>query len=436
MSEPLTAPDESATTKSLARPQWKRDTALFLSGQAISLFGSMIVQYAVMWYLTLTTQNGTVIGLSMVFGFLPQALISIFGGVWADRHNRKLLIMGADAVIALTTLGLAAAMLSGVTDLWLIFGAMAIRSAGAGIQSPAVGALVPQLVPPDKLLTINGIHQSIQSGMMLAAPPLAALLYTSIPIGAVFLVDVVTAAIGIGILALVPIQKVIRSTERGGYFVDLTEGISYVRRHAVVRWTLTLFAVVMVLAAAPSALTPLMMVRTFGGSEIELMVLELCFSVGMMLAGATVGMWGKKVDRTLSILISCAVFGALSIGMGFATNVIVFYGLMFVVGLAVVAFSTPLTTLLQETVEPERQGRVFGVLGIVQALAIPLGMAAFGPLADAYSVEIVLVAAGALTVLATTLAFVLPAGRRATQQARQYAAASPTSETDSPALTP
>ena len=82
------------------RPGWRRDTGLFLTGQSVSLFGSMLVQYAVMWYLTLTTKDGAVLALSTVFGFLPQAIVSIFAGVWADRTNRKWLIMGADAAIA------------------------------------------------------------------------------------------------------------------------------------------------------------------------------------------------------------------------------------------------------------------------------------------------------------------------------------------------
>jgi len=141
------------------RPGWRRDITLFLTGQTVSLFGSMLVQYAVMWYLTLTTKDGTVLALSTVFGFLPQAIISIFGGVWADRHNRKLLIIGADASIALATATLAILMFLGNRDLWLIYAALSVRSAGAGIQTPAVGALLPQIVPADRLLRINGINQ-------------------------------------------------------------------------------------------------------------------------------------------------------------------------------------------------------------------------------------------------------------------------------------
>lgn len=401
-------------------PTWKRKLTLFLAGQSVSLFGSMLVQYAVMWYLTLTTKEGTVVALSTVFGFLPQAIISIFGGVWADRHNRKLLIMGADAAIALATLSLALIMMSGNHDLWLIYLVLAVRSAGAGIQTPAVGALLPQIVPADKLLAINGLNQSIQAGMMLIGPAVAAILYANFPIETIFFVDVGTALIGISLMALIPVPTVERSEAAVGYFADLTEGTKYVTSHPLVRWLLGLNAVVMVLAAAPSFLTPLMVARSFGEEVWKLTVLELSFSIGMLLAGATIGSWGKRFSRIGLILGASIGFGVLGIGMGLSTNLWVFFGFMFLVGLTVPAFSTPIMTVLQETVEPERQGRVFGFFGIITAIAMPLGMAIFGPFADIYSVEAVLIAAGVATIVIALLAIGLPAGRRALAQAKSH----------------
>lgn len=413
-------PGEPESTGDAAFPRWRRDTTLFLTGQTVSLFGSMLVQYAVMWYITLETRNGTLLALSTVFGFLPQAIVSVFGGVWADRHNRKLLVMGADAAIALATLVLAIVMLSGTTNIWLIFVAMAVRSAGAGIQTPAVGALIPQLVPPTQLLRINGLNQSIQAGMMIVSPPVAALLYAHFPIERIFFVDVVTAVIGIGLLALIPVGMVKRSTEGepAGYMTDLVEGVRYVSGHRLLRWILGLSAVIMILTAAPSALTPLMLVRTFGDEVWKLTVLELAFSVGMLLAGATIGIWGARFPRLQLILVSSLAFGALTIAMGLSQWLWVFYVFMFLVGVAVPAFSTPMMTILQELVEPERQGRVFGFLGIIMSLSIPLGMAIFGPLADVWTVETVLVLAGAVALVATTFAIAVPAGRAALARSR------------------
>lgn len=412
--------EESVTTVE-ERPGWRRDITLFLTGQTVSLFGSMLVQYAVMWYLTLTTKDGTVLALSTVFGFLPQAIISIFGGVWADRHNRKLLIIGADASIALATATLAILMFLGNRDLWLIYVALAVRSAGAGIQTPAVGALLPQIVPAHRLLSINGINQSIQAGMMLIAPAIAALLYATLPLYWILGVDVVTAAIGIGFMTLIPVTKVVRSEAvPTGYFSDLSAGFRYTITHPLIRWLLGLYAVVMVLAAAPSFLTPLMVARSFGEEVWKLTVLELSFSIGMMLAGATIGAWGKRFSRIGLIVGASIGFGVLSIGMGLSSNLWVFFGFMFLTGVAVPVFSTPSMTVLQETVEPERQGRVFGFFGIVSATAMPVGMAAFGPLANLRSVEFVLIMAGLITLVVAAIALLLPSGRRAMRAARDH----------------
>lgn len=404
------------------RPGWRRDVTIFLSGQTISLFGSMLVQYAVMWHLTLETKSGGVMALYAVFGFLPQAVVSIFGGVWADRLDRKKLIIGADATIAVVTLALAMFMAAGATDLWLIFAAIAIRSAGAGIQMPAVAALLPQIVPADKLMRVNGINGTIQSAMMLVAPAAAAAVYASMSIVAVFYIDVVTAVIGIGLLLLVTVPRLVRThEEKLSYFGDLVGGVKYVVTHAFVRWILVLYAVVFVLIVAPSFLTPLMIVRTFGEEVWKLTVNELAFSIGMVLGGAAVAAWAGKWNRVRMILISTLVFGVISIGLGLSTNLWVFFAFMFLLGLSVPAFSTPSYTVLQETVEPEMQGRVFGFVGIVMALSMPFGMAVFGPLADTFSVESLLIWSGVALLLVVALALAVPGGRRSMRAANEHA---------------
>lgn len=413
--------DMTEETLTETRPGWRREVTIFLTGQTVSLFGSMLVQYAVMWHLTLETKSGGVMALYAVFGFLPQAVISIFGGVWADRLDRKKLIIGADATIAVVTLALAMFMAAGATDLWLIFVAIAIRSAGAGIQMPAVAALLPQIVPADKLMRVNGINGTIQSAMMLVAPAAAAAVYASMSIVAVFYIDVVTAVIGIGLLLLVTVPRLVRSDEKLSYFGDLVGGVKYIVTHAFVRWILVLYAVVFVLIVAPSFLTPLMIVRTFGEEVWKLTVNELAFSIGMVLGGAAVAAWAGKWNRVRMILISTLVFGVISIGLGLSTNLWVFFAFMFLLGLSVPAFSTPSYTVLQETVEPDMQGRVFGFVGIVMALSMPFGMAVFGPLADTFSVESLLIWAGVALLLVVALALAVPGGRRSMRAANEHA---------------
>lgn len=415
-------------------PGWARRVGLFLTAQTISVFGSFLVQYAIMWHLTLTTKSGGVLALAAIFGFLPQAIVSIFAGVWADRVNRKIMIIAADASIAVATLGLALLMLSGVKDLWLIFLVMAVRSVGAGVQMPAVSAVIPQLVPADKLMRINGINSSIQSVTGLLAPVAAAAVYANMSIVPIFFIDVVTAIIGISIFSFirVPSLERVSAEDKPSYFADLKDGMNYIFTHDLVRWVMGIFAVVFVLAVAPSNLSPLFIARNFGSEVWKLTVAEVLFSIGMALGGVALATFASKVNKISLIIATSISFGFLSIAMGLSPNLVVFYALFFVIGLIVPSFFTSAMTTLQETVEPERQGRVFGFVGIVISVAMPLGMSVLGPLADVFPVENLLVASGIAMIIAVGLAVSLPAGRRAVAAARASTKISSQTPADQP----
>ena len=409
-------PDSSAQSGVTAEmPGWKQRVSIFLVGQTISTFGSLLVQYALLWHLTLTTKSGVVLALAAVFGFLPQAIVSIFAGVWADRMNRKVMIILSDSAIALATLGLAFVMLSGTDDLWLIFLVMAVRSVGAGVQMPAISALLPQIVPTDKLLRVNGINSSVQSSLLIFAPVAAAGIYATVSLSAILFIDAVTAVIGLSMLVAVSVPTLSRAAdkEKPSYFTDLRDGFTYIFGNNLVRWVITIYSIVFLFLVAPSNLFPLMLVRSFDANVWLLTVFELAFGLGMVAGGAMIAVFATKVDRLGMIVGTSIFFGVLNVGLGFTTNVIVFYAVIFLMGLAVPAFSTSAMTLLQETVEPDRQGRVFGFLGIIMAVAMPLGMAILGPLADVVPVETLVVVSGILTMAIVSIAVVLPAGKRA-----------------------
>jgi DHA3 family macrolide efflux protein-like MFS transporter len=166
-----------------------------------------------------------------------------------------------------------------------------------------------------------------------------------------------------------------------------------------------------------------MVARNFGAEVWKLTVLEICFGVGMAIGGGLMAIFAKKANRISMIIGTSILFGILAVGLGFTTNLIVFYVLFFIIGLLVPAFFTSAMTLLQETVEPERQGRVFGFVGIVISVAMPIGMSILGPLADVIRVEHLMVAAGSAMVVVALIALLLPSGRRAIEAA--HASSSP-----------
>lgn len=408
--------DANAEPTTTTMPHWKRHVTVFLSGQVVSMFGSMLVQYVIMWHLTLTTKSGVVMTLAIVIGMLPEAIVSIFGGVWADRLNRKRLIIMADTTIAIATLILATVMITGYQELWIILLVMGIRSFFAGIQRPAAAALLPQLTPPDQLLRINGLFQGLMAGMMLLAPAAGAAVYALWGVVPVFFVDAATALIGVGLLLLVPV-KTIRTGAATTYFGDLRDGLRYTFSHGLIRWSLGVLAVVMILGAAPSFLTPLMIARTFGEEVWMLTANEIAFSLGMFAGSGLIAVLAPKLRRLVLVMVSMAIlFGVFNIGLGLSPNIWVFLGFMLLTGLAIPALSTPMTTLFQLKTDPDYIGRVFGLVGVVMSLAMPLGMLVFGPLADAVQIELLMVVAGIATFVVIGIAVVLPSGRRAIRE--------------------
>ena len=377
---------------------WQRRTVLFLSGQTVSLFGSSLVQFAIIWYITLQTRSGIMMTLSTLCAFLPQIVLSLFSGVWADRYNRKLLIIFGDALIASFTLALAIIFLLGYREMWLLFVITGIRSVGAGIQGPAVGAFLPQLVPQDKLMRVNGYNSSIQHLVMLLSPAASGAILTWFTIDIIFFIDVVTAAAAILILLLLRVPKHVaeKSPDVRGYFSDMAEGLRYIAKTKWVKWLLLFYGAFMFLVTPAAFLTPLLIARSYGEEYWRLTANELLFSGGAVLGGFIIGAWGGFRRRTLTLSLSCLMFGVFTAALGLSGSFIVYLLFIFLTGLAMPFFNTTGTVLLQEKVPLSMQGRVFGIIGMLVSSAMPLAMVLFGPLGDIVSIELLLVLTGVL----------------------------------------
>lgn len=378
---------------------WKKNTILFLTSQTISLFGSMLVQYAIMWHITLKTQSGSMMTISIICGFLPTFFLSPFAGVWADRYNRKMLIILSDSLIAIATLILAILFFKGYNAIWMLFIASAVRAVGSGIQTPAIGAFLPQIVPEDKLTKVNATNGSIQSLVMLISPMLSGALLTKASIEAIFFIDVITAAIAILILILflhVPSHAKALNEQTTSYFTDMKEGFNYIKNHGYVKRFFLFCAVFNILVSPAAFLTPLQVTRTFGNEVWRLTAIEITFSIGMMLGGIVMVSWGGFKNRIHTMILSSFFIGVCTVALGVITNFWVYISFMALFGVIIPVFNTPSTVLLQEKVEEDFLGRVFSVLGMISSIMMPLGMLVFGPLSDIIRIEWLLRGTGIL----------------------------------------
>ncbi|MBM7587494.1 DHA3 family macrolide efflux protein-like MFS transporter [Bacillus pakistanensis] len=328
------------------------------------------------------------ITISTICGFLPQIAISLFAGVWIDRYNRKKMIMLADGMVAGATLVLALLFLTGFHHIVLLFIVLLIRSAGTGIQTPAVNALIPQIVPKDKLMKVNGLNSSITSLIMFLSPGASGAILSITTIETTFLIDVITAIIGISIMLTIAVPThSAKESEHKSKLYDIKQGFVYLKENTFIKRLLIFLIIVMILISPSAFLTPLMVSRSFGAEVWKLTASEMTFSAGAAVGGIVIAAWGGFRNRMHTTTLACTLYGLLMVGLGVAPVFLVYLLFNFLIGITMPCFNAPITVLLQEKVEPSMHGRMFSLVQISNSCALPLGMVLFGPLADIVKVE-------------------------------------------------
>ena len=376
---------------------WQRRVILFLTSQCITLFGSTLVQMALVWYAAMETASGGWVAAFSVCAYLPQFLISFPGGVWADRSPRKILIMGADVLIALATLAMMLAIphISSGTSLLLgLLGMSAIRSLGAGIQTPAVNAVIPRMVPEKQLMRYNGINAAMQSVVNFAAPAVAGAVFAVSSLRAMLLIDLITAVMGNLLLACLTLPGQRTVTEKKDFRCEMKKGIKYTFSDRFLRGLLLIYGLLTFFCVPAGYLSGLFVRREFGGTYWYLTAAEVVGFAGMTAGGIAMGIWGGFKRRETTLRAGLFAFGLFGAGMGLSGNFALYLGLMFCYGMALTMAQTALTTMVQEKSDSSMEGRVFGLLGTMYAGFLPLGMAVFGPLADVISLRCMMVGTG------------------------------------------
>lgn len=389
-------------------PQPTRSLRPFLilwTGQAFSLLGSQLVQFALIWWLTQETGSATVLALASLVGLLPQVVLGPFVGPLVDRWNRRWTMILADAVVALATLGLATLFWLGQVEIWHVYIALFVRALGGTFHGPAMSASVSLIVPEEHLTRVQGFNQILNGGLNIVSAPLGALLLQLLPIQGVLLVDMVTAAIAITTVAVVhvPQPRHEAPTEpgaRGGqYWRDLQAGFRYVLGWRGLLILMGLAMMINLMMVPSVSFMPLLVTDHFRGTAWHLSAMEAGLGVGVIVGGLLLGAWGGFRRRIYTSLLGVMGIGlsVLLVGLVPAPAFVLAVILMGTMGLTMSFANGPLMAVLQATVAPAMQGRVFTLLTSGATAMMPLGLIAAGPLADALGVRAWFVIGGAVT---------------------------------------
>ena len=378
---------------------------LFLISQAITLFGSTVVQMAIVWYITVQTLSGEWVALCSICAYLPQFIVSFWGGVWADWYSRKFLIIAADAVTAVVTLIGTFCMFyinENILLLYLLLCISLFRSACAGIQTPAVNAAIVQIVPKESLARFNGINMTAQSVIQFTAPITAGIILSFFSLRIVMFLDILTAIIGIGILSKVLIPEIRIKQKQSSVWLNMRSGIKYMSENEIIYRILFIYSVFIFLCVPAGFLAGLFVSRVFENSYDYLTFVETAGFAGMSLGGLLISVWGGFSRKEKTLQSGLFIFGAMTILMGIEKNFMWYLCFMFMYGIAMTVVQTVITTMLQEKTEECIQGRVFGMISSLYAGLLPTGMAIFGMMADVVSLQLIMIVSGVVLI---TLSF-------------------------------
>lgn len=393
---------------------WKTPFFTIWGGQALSFIGSSVAMFALIWWITDETGSATVLAIASLFSMLPGIVLGPFAGVFVDRWNRRTIMVVADGVIALASLALVYLFWSDHVQIWHLYTVMFIRSLGGMFHWPAMQSSTALMVPQQHLARVSGINQAMYGVLNIVGPALGALLLALVEIHHIMLLDVVTAAFAITPLFFIVIPQPVRKSNGEGTTPDaptantkpsmwseMREGLVY-----LLNWrglmVLTAMALVVKVALTPAfSLLPILVTQHFNGSAGSLATGEALFGMGVILGGLLLGVWGGFKRHIVTMMLGVGLIGVSMLALGLLPSTLyaVAVAALFLGGTAVSLTDGPIMALMQKTIAPDMQGRVFTLFGSLISLSSPVGLAIAGPFTDFAGVQVLYIIAGVLMLL-------------------------------------
>ena len=407
------ADTKGSGSQSLAgdRPHWKKKFFTIWTGQSASLFGSALVQFALVWWITLETGSATMLAIAFMAALVPQVAIGPLAGAVVDRSNRKVIMVTADASIAIATAVLAILFWFEVVEMWHILLLLLVRSLGGAFHWPAFMASASLMVPKEHLARINGLNQAVFGLANIGGPAVGAVLLVMLPMQGILAVDILTAIFAILTLLAVAIPNPSLDESAGRHSVmrDIKDGFRFVRGWPGALALIGVAAVLNFLFTPTDALLPILTLDHFGGGAEEFAALQVSIGLGMIVGGVALGVWGGFKRRMMTVCFGLATTGLATLAIGLAPSGWYLAALVaiFATGAFVSVVNGALTAVMQAVIPAEMQGRVFSLISSSVLAMTPLGLVIGGPTADWLGPQVWYVFAGVTSaVLGLAMLFV------------------------------
>ncbi len=402
----------------------------FWIGQLFSLFGSQIVSFVIGVWLTIEYQNEILLSISMLVSFIPSMIIIPIAGVFADRWDKKKILIISDflqAALTVILIVLFAFSLGNVQMLVLLFVIMGLRGFCQAFQVPTAAAILPIMVSKTKLSRMNGLNFLFNAIIQMLSPVVAAaLMFTGLSIGQILWIDVITFGTAVLLLIKIKIPKVgkstepvesvtssvkIEETEKKSFFKDFKEGFTVIRsiKGMISMMILSLF--INFLISPINVLQSFFILITHSGTEFDLALFSLSFGLGFFLGAVLASIkkeWKRKILITyggISLLFAgIMVLGLIPVGESWSFGVMSLVG--FLVAWTLPLINTVFATIMQKKVPRDKLGRVNSIDISVSSAITPLGYILSGPLAQLIGIPMLFALSGLLGIIVTVLGLI------------------------------
>jgi MFS family permease len=383
---------------SLRVPNYRR----FFTGQLVSLTGNWMQMVAEIWLVLSLTGSGVAVGVTTALQFVPMLLFGAWGGLIADRVDKRRLLLVTQSlhmIVPLTLFGLA---LGGAVQLWMVLALVLVRGAVNAVDYPTRQAFVIELVGSERVVNAVSLNSVLVHCARILGPSVAGVLIATVGTYPCFLANAASFAVMIGVLlsldqpALRPAKTVPRQPGA------VRAGLRYVRATPELAIPLALMALVGTLGFNFQAVLPLLARLSFDGGPSAYALLVSAMGVGAVVGALANGARGRISPGLL--VGACAAFGALSLLAAGAPSLPLEAVALVPLGAASVIFASSVNSALQLAVEPSMRGRVMALYSVVFLGSTPIGAPIAGWISEAADPRAALLLAGVAGLLAAVLA--------------------------------
>ena len=380
-----------------------RNFRLFFFGQVVSVTGTWIQTVAQAWLVLKLTNSGTALGLVLALQTVPLLIGGAWGGVLADRFDKRRVLVVTQAAAATVALTLGLLTITGLVQLWMV-GALALALGAVNmIDLPTRQAFVHEMVGRDKLVNAVSLNAVIMNSARVVGPAVAAVLIATVGIGPCFLLNAVSYLAVIGALLAIRKHELHRVAPTVRAPGQLVEGLRYAWRTPAVRVPLLIMAMVGTFAYEFSVSLPLIARFTFNAGPAGYGALSSFMGAGAVAGGLVVAALGKPNGRRLAI--ATTTFGILILAAAAAPTLPLMLALITVTGAGSIFFGAMANTSIQLAAEPHMRGRVMALYTIAFMGSTAIGGPIVGWIGQVLSPRAALAVGGFACLAAATLAW-------------------------------